>query len=69
MSYEEKKNRVEWHLNVPFCEILGNIKIHLALIGYEDLQLIMQVLHCSIEDVVEKFWQIKKSKKKVTLGE
>lgn len=62
---QEKENRAKWHLGVAVCRTKGGLKIHLGLIGLEDLQILMIYLHCALEELTEKCWSYIKDGSKV----
>lgn len=55
MTYEKAK-RVQWHLGIAFCRTLRNIRVHIKLISFEDMQMLLSFFNCSIEALPKRFY-------------
>ena len=55
MTYEKAK-RVQWHLGIAFCKTLLNIRVHIKLISFEDMQMLLSFFNCSIEALPKRFY-------------
>ncbi|MFA5553490.1 MAG: hypothetical protein WDA68_02900 [Phycisphaerae bacterium] len=55
MTYEQAK-RVAWHLNIPFCKTLRNIRVHIRLVSFDDLRLLLSQFNCSLEELPKRFF-------------
>jgi len=70
MITPEQKAYIKWHINVPVCETRAGVKVHLGLLKFDDLRELVSVLGCSLDDLVDVIYKIKRaSKRHVSLPE
>jgi len=57
--------RVDWHLDVPVCEMLSGLKIHLACCGMAERWHLCFILRCTTtEQLCKEMWARIKARKK-----
>jgi len=48
--------RVNWHLDVPICDLRSGIRRHLAQISMDDLRLLCRFFSTNIAELEDRFW-------------
>ena len=48
--------RVNWHLDVPICDLRSGIRRHLDLIAMDDLRLLCRFFSTNIAELEDRFW-------------
>lgn len=56
MTYEKAK-RIQWHLSIPFCRTLRNIRLHINLMAFDDLQAMLSFFNCELAHLPKRFYR------------
>lgn len=51
-----KRERLNWHLSIPACQIMAGARRHLSLISCNELKKICGFYNCSVAEIEDRFW-------------